>query len=52
MTFIALTRRPGGLQAYEQVIPAHWPDGEPERQAHEGATSTTWSYIRVPTVKR
>lgn len=42
MTFIPLTRRPGGLQAYKQIIPAHWPAGEPQRQVHEGYE---WLYV-------
>ncbi|MGQ0774895.1 MAG: helix-turn-helix domain-containing protein [Pseudonocardiales bacterium] len=42
MTFIPLTRRPGGLQAYKQIIPAHWPTGEPELQVHEGYE---WLYV-------
>ncbi|HXA59681.1 MAG TPA: helix-turn-helix transcriptional regulator [Streptosporangiaceae bacterium] len=42
MTFIPLTRRPGGLQAYKQIIPAHWPAREPERQVHEGYE---WFYV-------
>jgi transcriptional regulator with XRE-family HTH domain len=42
MTFIPLTRRPGGLQAYKMVIPAHWPARGPERQVHEGYE---WLYI-------
>jgi len=41
-TFIPLTRRPGGLQAFKQVIPAHWPAGEPELKVHEGYE---WLYV-------
>jgi transcriptional regulator with XRE-family HTH domain len=41
-TFIPLTRRPGGLQAYKQIIPPHWPRGEPDQQVHEGYD---WLYV-------
>ena len=42
MTFVPLTRRPGGLQAYKQVIPPNWPGQEPELQVHEGYE---WMYV-------
>jgi transcriptional regulator with XRE-family HTH domain len=42
MTFIPLTRRPGGLQAYKQIIPPNFPRGEPERKVHEGYE---WFYV-------
>ncbi|MEJ7704653.1 MAG: helix-turn-helix transcriptional regulator [Geodermatophilaceae bacterium] len=42
MTLIPLTRRPGGLQAYKLLIPAHVPAGEPEQQVHEGYD---WLYV-------
>lgn len=42
MVFIPLTRRPGGLQAYKQIIPPGWPPGEPELQVHEGHD---WFYV-------
>jgi transcriptional regulator with XRE-family HTH domain len=42
MTFIPLTRRPGGLQTYKVVIPAHWPACEPKLQVHEGYE---WIYV-------
>jgi len=42
MTFTALTRRPGGLQAYRLVLPPNWPAHEPELQAHEGYE---WLYV-------
>jgi transcriptional regulator with XRE-family HTH domain len=42
VTFLPLTRRPGGVQAYKQIIPAHWPDCAPERQVHEGYE---WLYV-------
>jgi len=42
VTFLPLTRRPGGLQAYKQLIPANWPDGALEPQVHEGYE---WLYV-------
>lgn len=42
VTFLPLTRRPGGLQAYKQLIPANWPNHEPELQVHEGYE---WLYV-------
>lgn len=42
MTFVPLTRRPGGVQAFKMVIPALWPPGEPELQVHEGYE---WVYV-------
>jgi transcriptional regulator with XRE-family HTH domain len=42
MTFLPLTRRPGGVQAYKQIIPPNWPRGEPQRQVHEGYE---WCYV-------
>jgi transcriptional regulator with XRE-family HTH domain len=42
MTYIALTRRPGGLQAYKIIIPANTPTEEPEQQVHEGHD---WFYV-------
>ena len=42
MTMWPLTRRPGGLQAYKQVLPPRW-GGEPgEQQSHEGYE---WLYV-------
>jgi transcriptional regulator with XRE-family HTH domain len=41
-TFIPLTRRPGGLQAYKQVIPPHGPDRTPDPRTHEGYE---WLYV-------
>src|SRR4051795_13634883 len=35
-TFVPLTRRPGGLQAYKIVIPVDRLGGEPELAVHEG----------------
>jgi transcriptional regulator with XRE-family HTH domain len=42
MTFLPLTRRPGGLQAFKQIIPPHTPAGEPRQQTHEGYE---WLYV-------
>ncbi|MEJ3654326.1 helix-turn-helix domain-containing protein [Actinomycetes bacterium KLBMP 9759] len=41
-TFVPLTRRPGGVQAFKQVIPAGWPGPEPEQKVHEGYD---WCYV-------
>jgi transcriptional regulator with XRE-family HTH domain len=41
-TVIPLTRRPGGLQAYKQVIPAGPDQPEPELQVHDGYE---WLYV-------
>ncbi|MGY1772487.1 helix-turn-helix domain-containing protein [Blastococcus sp. SYSU D00813] len=40
--FWPLTRRPGGVQAYKQVIPPRSPSGEPEQKTHEGHE---WMYV-------
>lgn len=42
MTFIPLTRRPGGLQAYKQIMPPNWPTTNPELMTHEGYE---WMYV-------
>lgn len=42
MTYVQLSRRPGGLQAYKVVIPPHRPQGEPDLQVHEGHD---WVYV-------
>ena len=41
MTFLPLTRRPGGLQAFKQIMPPR-PDARPNPQTHEGYE---WLYI-------
>ena len=41
MTYLPLTRRPGGIQAYKIVIPAG-PPKEPDPQTHEGYD---WVYV-------
>ena len=48
MTFIPLSRRPGGISAYKQVMPPRWPGREPERQTHEGYE---WLYVLDGTVR-
>jgi transcriptional regulator with XRE-family HTH domain len=43
VTFVPLTRRPGGLRAYKQVFPpGPPPEGEPELAVHEGYE---WLYV-------
>lgn len=42
MTMIPLTRRPGGVQAYKQVMPPGRPAPEPELATHEGYE---WLYV-------
>ena len=42
MTFLPLTRRPDGLQAYKVVIPIGSPQRKPDRQVHEGYE---WLYV-------
>lgn len=42
VTYLPLTRRPGGLQAYKMVYPPGTPAGEPEQQVHEGHE---WFYV-------
>ena len=37
-----LTRRPGGLQAYKQIIAPNWPKSPPALQVHEGYE---WIYV-------
>lgn len=46
-TFLPLTRRPGGLQAYKILYPPRWPTGpdaagEPDLRTHEGYE---WLYV-------
>ena len=42
MTFLPLTRRPGGLQAFKMIIPPTRPRGPPDLQTHEGYE---WLYV-------
>ena len=41
-TFIPLTRRPGGVRAYKQIVPPHWHGDEPDLRTHEGYE---WFYV-------
>ncbi|HEY0700524.1 MAG TPA: XRE family transcriptional regulator [Micromonospora sp.] len=41
VTFLPLTRRPGGLQAFKQILPPDTP-ARPEQQTHEGHE---WLYV-------
>jgi transcriptional regulator with XRE-family HTH domain len=42
VTFLPLTRRPGGLQAFKQIFPPNTPSGELQQQTHEGYE---WLYV-------
>lgn len=42
MTFLPLTRRPGGPQAFKQILPPGTPTGDPGQQTHEGYE---WLYV-------
>ncbi|MGP4023520.1 XRE family transcriptional regulator [Actinomadura sp. 3N407] len=42
MTVIPLTRKPGGLQAFKQILPAGRADREPDPRSHEGYH---WLYV-------
>jgi len=42
VTFLPLTRRPGGLQAFKMIYPPHTPSAEPEQRVHEGYE---WLYV-------
>jgi transcriptional regulator with XRE-family HTH domain len=42
MTFLPLTRRPGGVQAYKVVIPTGRVRGKPDQQVHAGYE---WLYV-------
>jgi transcriptional regulator with XRE-family HTH domain len=39
---IPLSRRPGGLQAFKQIVPEGWPGGEVTQKVHEGYD---WIYV-------
>jgi transcriptional regulator with XRE-family HTH domain len=39
---IPLSRRPGGLQAFKQIVPEGWPGGEVVQKTHEGYD---WVYV-------
>ena len=42
VTYLPLTRRPGGLQAYKAIFPPRWPTGELQLRTHEGYE---WLYV-------
>jgi transcriptional regulator with XRE-family HTH domain len=42
VTFLPLTRRPGGLRAFKQIHPPHHPRQMPQPQSHEGYE---WLYV-------
>ncbi|RLP84957.1 MULTISPECIES: helix-turn-helix domain-containing protein [unclassified Micromonospora] len=42
VTFLPLTRRPGGVQAFKQILPPNTPTGEHTQQTHEGYE---WIYV-------
>ncbi len=42
VTFLPLTRRPGGIQAFKQIFPPSTPTCELQQQAHEGYE---WLYV-------
>lgn len=42
MTFLPLSRRPGGVQAYKMLIPSGVGGGEPDPKTHEGFE---WLYV-------
>ena len=42
MTFLPLTRRPGGVQAFKQIFPPDPPPGSRTQQTHEGYE---WLYV-------
>jgi transcriptional regulator with XRE-family HTH domain len=42
MTYLPLTRRPGGVQAFKQIIPPNWPPDEPKPTRHDGYE---WLYV-------
>lgn len=48
ITFLPLTRRPGGLQAYKLVIAPHGTRGEPDPRTHEGYE---WLYVLSGTLR-
>jgi transcriptional regulator with XRE-family HTH domain len=39
---IPLSRRPGGLQAFKQIVPEGWPGGDVVQKTHEGYD---WFYV-------
>ena len=41
-TFVPLTRRPGGVQAFKQILPEGYPGGDVQQKMHEGYD---WIYV-------
>ncbi|MFC0627720.1 helix-turn-helix domain-containing protein [Kribbella deserti] len=41
-TYVPLTRRPGGVQAFKMIVSAGWNNGEPNPRVHEGYD---WLYV-------
>ncbi|MFI7128170.1 helix-turn-helix domain-containing protein [Nonomuraea sp. NPDC050153] len=44
-TFIPLSRRPGGVQAYKQILPPRWPGYEPGREDQKVHEGYEWLYV-------
>lgn len=42
VTFLPLSRRPGGVQAFKQILPPHRHHDDPRMQTHEGHE---WMYV-------
>lgn len=42
LTWLQLSRRPGGIQAYKLIIPIGFPHTEPEQRSHQGYE---WLYV-------
>ncbi|RKN41473.1 helix-turn-helix domain-containing protein [Micromonospora endolithica] len=42
VTYLPLTRRPGGVRAFKLIMPAGTPGGEPDPRSHEGYE---WLYV-------
>lgn len=42
ITYLPLSRRPGGLQAFKMIYPPNTPAGDPEQRTHEGYE---WLYV-------
>ncbi|SKF63397.1 XRE family transcriptional regulator [Mycobacteroides abscessus subsp. bolletii] len=40
--YLPLSRRPGGIQCFKQIIPPHSPKGEPNLKVHDGYE---WMYV-------
>jgi transcriptional regulator with XRE-family HTH domain len=45
---VPLTRRPGGVQAFKQVMPPGWPGDRPDPRTHEGYD---WVYVLSGTLR-